>query len=139
MPSIKLTERAIERLKAPDPSGKQRLFWDSELTGFGVLVSGKTNTKSYVIQRDLPNGKSRRITIAQTNVIGLDEARERAKEILAELYAGRDPKAKRGAATLGETLDAYLAARSDLRERSATNYRDAIRLHLADWKDKPLA
>ena len=29
MPRIKLTETAIEKLKAPDPSAKQVLHWDA--------------------------------------------------------------------------------------------------------------
>ena len=40
MPNLKLTKTAITRLKAPDPSGKQTLHWDTELKGFGVLCSG---------------------------------------------------------------------------------------------------
>ena len=79
MPRQKLTVRAIDRLAAPDPSGKQTLYWDTELRGFGVLVSGTTGSKSYIVQRDLPDGRSRRVTIAPVNVLGLDDARERAK------------------------------------------------------------
>jgi hypothetical protein len=40
MATIKLTKRSVEALKVPDPSGKQQLYWDAELKGFGVLVSG---------------------------------------------------------------------------------------------------
>jgi hypothetical protein len=29
MPRIKLTQRAIDRIKAPDPSGRQVLYWDA--------------------------------------------------------------------------------------------------------------
>ena len=43
MPQLKLTEKAIAKLKAPDPSGKQVLYWDTDLRGFGVRVSGTTN------------------------------------------------------------------------------------------------
>ena len=46
MPRLKLTTRAIGRLRAPTPDGRQQLFWDSELKGFGVLLSGVSNTKS---------------------------------------------------------------------------------------------
>ena len=64
MPRLKLTEKSIARLPAPDPSGKQVPYWDQDLKGFGVLVSGKTNGKSFIVQRDLPDGRTRRITIA---------------------------------------------------------------------------
>ena len=60
MPKLNLTERAITQMPAPDPSGKQVLYWDTTLRGFAVLVSGKTNQKTFVAQRDLPNGTTRR-------------------------------------------------------------------------------
>ena len=45
MPKLKLTARAIERLPAPDPSGKQTLYWDTELRGFGVLAREPRQTR----------------------------------------------------------------------------------------------
>ena len=63
MPMLHLTERSIAKLAAPDPSGKQSLYWDATLRGFGVLVSGTTNSRSYVCQRDIGR-RSKRIAIA---------------------------------------------------------------------------
>lgn len=40
MPRVKLTEKTIAKMKAPDPSGRQVLHWDTELRGFAVLCSG---------------------------------------------------------------------------------------------------
>src|SRR3954469_23718336 len=109
MPRLKLTQRAVEKAPAPDPSGRQVLHWDTELRGFGVLCSGKTNAKTYVVQRDLPDGRTRRVTLAAANVIALDEARRRAQAALAELYRGVDPKiAARGSATLRQVLSSTL-------------------------------
>ena len=48
---MKLTERTIKGLAAPDPSGKQKLYWDDEPKGFGVLCSGVTTTKTFILQR----------------------------------------------------------------------------------------
>ena len=78
MPRLKLTTRAIDRLRAPTPDGKQQLHWDTELRGFGVLLSGTSNSKSFVVQRDI-NGKSRRVTVGPTNVLSLEAARTRAE------------------------------------------------------------
>ena len=135
---IKLTERAVERIKAPTGNGKQALHWDAELKGFGVLCSGVSKTKTYVVQRDVA-GRTRRVTIAQTNVLSLSEARRRAEEVLADFYLGRDPKVgRRGSATLRSTLADYLAARKDLRPKSVEDYRGSIERHLAAWLDRPL-
>jgi integrase len=136
---LKLTARAIARLPAPDPSGRQRLHWDSELRGFGVLCSGTTDAKTFIVQRDLAGGLTRRVSIAPANVIDLDEARERARLVLADFYKGIDPKAgRRGEMTLRVALDEYLKSRADLRPGSARAYRDSVEGHLAAWLDLPL-
>jgi integrase len=139
MPVIKLTEKAIARLPAPDPSGKQVLYWDKDLKGFGVLVSGVSTAKTYVVQHLLPSGKTRRVTIAPTNVGKLTEAKKRAQEILSEFYRGIDPKAgRRDRTTLRSALDSYLEARADLKPRSIEGYCESVERHLAPWLDHPL-
>jgi integrase len=135
MPTIKLTERSVERLKAPDPSGKQQLFWCDSLKGFGVLVSGASSTKTFIVQRAI-GGKTRRITIAQTNVLSLNEAKRQAEGVLADFYRGVDPKAgRRSSMTLRQALDAYLAARKTLKEKTAHDYRVGVQRYLAPWLD----
>jgi len=138
MAKTHLTKRAVEQLKAPDPSGKQKLHWDSTLTGFGVLVSGTTTAKSYIVQRDV-GGRTRRVTIGATNVLTLDAARKRAEVVLADFYQGIDPKAgRRGGLTLRKALDTYLATRKDLRPASISGYRTSIENYLTSWLDTPL-
>src|ERR1035437_9553830 len=100
MPTIKLTEKAVEKLKAPDPSGKQVLHWDADLKGFGVLCSGTSNTRTYVVQAAV-SGVPRRTTSGRVNVLKPAPARKDAALQLADLEKGIDPKAtKRGSATL---------------------------------------
>jgi integrase len=139
MPRIKLTVKSVAGLKAPTPTGKQQLHWDSELKGFGLLLSGVSAARTYVVQRDLPGGRTRRVTIGPANVLPLDEARKRAEAVLAEFYLGKDPKSGRnGAATLQETLDEYLKARKNLRPKTISIYTDAIVRCLQPWLQKPL-
>src|SRR5947207_2877546 len=116
MPIIDLTKRAIDRLPAPDPSGRQKLHWDRGQRGFGVLVSGTTATKTFIVQRKIRGSQNyRRLTIDRTDLVSLEQARDRAVALLAAMGAGKDPKAERRAAarravTLGAALDAYLTA-----------------------------
>lgn len=148
MPKLKLTKTAIARLQAPDPSGNQTLHWDTELRGFGVLCSGQTNSKSYVVQRDVKDGaKGRRVTIGATNVFSLDDAREEAVQLIAMMAKGIDPKldvmARRDeqatkSITLRRALETYLAVRKDLRPKTVADYRSFIERYLGDWLDKPL-
>jgi integrase len=144
VPSINLTKREIGKIEAPDPSGKQVIHWDAELRGFGVLASGTTTAKTYVVQRRLPDGKTRRVTIgAVAEFKTVEDARLRAAEQLLDLRQGRDPKAERRKTaardrTLRQWLDQYLTTRKDLRPRSIEEYRGSITRHLGSWLDQPL-
>jgi integrase len=159
MPQIRLTEKSIAKLKAPDPSGRQTLHWDTEIKGFAVLCSGVSNVKTFIVQRSLgTDGPARRVTIGTVRVgleapspeptdgdkpikpkLTLDVARVRAADMLDDLRRGNDPKKKKPvAATLRATLDAYLAARKDLRPASIKAYRTGIERYLASWLDLPL-
>ena len=150
MPRIKLTQKAVDKLRAPDPSGKQVIHWDTEVRGFGVLCSGTTNARSFIVQRDV-GGRTRRLTIEKVprplrpgetredvKGMSLDEARREAEGKLADLGRGIDPKSGRGGGTLRETLAAYLEANHRLAANSRRNYRDFVERHLGAWLDLPL-
>jgi integrase len=137
MPKSHLTERAIGAMAAPDPSGKQKLYWDSDLKGFAVLCSGTTKAKSFIVQRDLASGKTRRLTVAACNEISLEKARDLAGDMLLNLRQGIDPKNKNAAATLQATLEKYLVARRDLSPSSVRVYRQ-VEKYLAEWLELPL-
>jgi integrase len=132
----KITEKAIAKMRAPDPSGKQKLHWDSELHGFGILCSGVSNSRTYVAQRDLPDGRTRRVTVGSVSEISLEVARKRAADTLDDLRRGRDPKKKLG--SLRQALEMYLAARKDLRPASIKVYRTSVEKYLESWLDLPL-
>jgi integrase len=139
MPRCKLTEKTIARLRAPHPSGRQTAYWDAELRGFGVICSGVTAVKSYVCQRDLPGGRTRRVTIAHVSETSLADARERARRLLLDMRSGIDPKHRPAAsATLAETLEQYLASMKELSARSRQIYQARVARHLEPWLSRPL-
>jgi integrase len=142
MPTMKMVKREIERLSAPDPSGKQQIYWatGSDQPGLGILVSGTTNSKSWVVQAKLPKtGIARRMTLGPTAVLSLDEAWEQARPILADIHAGIDPKAKKHKpATVREALEAYLA-NPRLAPKSRRDYRERVEHYLTEWLDLPVA
>src|SRR5438067_13370697 len=93
MATIRLTKRAVEGLKAPDPSGKQTLHWaEGDYKGLGILVSGVAATKSWVVQGKLKTGQTRRLTIGPVAVFSIEEAWAEARGKLADIYKGNDPK-----------------------------------------------
>jgi integrase len=138
---MKLTKTTLKGLKAPDPSGRPKLHFDDDLKGFAVLCSGKTAVRSYVVQRDLPGGKSRRITIGAVNELTIDQARAEAATTLHQLRLGVDPKAERRAKagqdiTLRAAFEEFLAKR-ELRPKTRSNYVESLK-HLESWFDRPL-
>ncbi|MFZ0396700.1 MAG: Arm DNA-binding domain-containing protein, partial [Methyloceanibacter sp.] len=76
-----LTTTNIKDLKAPTESGKQEIAWDTELRGFGLLLSGKTASRTFIVQRDI-GGRTRRVTIGATTEISVAKAREEARDVI---------------------------------------------------------
>jgi integrase len=136
MPRLHLTERAVAKLPAPDPSGQQAYYWDIGLRGFGVLVSGTTAQKSFIVQRDVAS-RSKRLKIGAVAEITLAVARERAREALDDLRQGILPANKADRNTTLRAAAEALVARHDLRPASVRAYRMPLRT-LAAWADWPL-
>ena len=92
----KLTAKAVERLKAPTKSGKQEVAWDTELTGFGVLLSGVTSRRATSCSATLPGGSTRRVTIGDVAELDLAKARDEAADVAPRHAPGRRPQAQGG-------------------------------------------
>jgi integrase len=151
MPTIKLTQAAVERLRPP-ASGRVE-YWDSQLPGFGLRVSAprpgsKDGRRTWQAMYRV-NGRLARETIGTMAVIpNVAEAREIARESLRKAQQGIDPTAERRRAeeaaaheageaavrardTLGSVIDRYLAERAKPRMRP-DYYKEASRALLVD-------
>lgn len=106
--NAKLTAGMVLRA-APAP-GKDRLYvWDTELRGFGLMVTA-AGRKSYVVQYRA-GGRSRRMTLS--GVLRIEDARKEARAILGSVAKGGDPVATKRAAqenTFRETASAISRA-----------------------------
>lgn len=122
MPTVALTDRTIPHLK-PVP-GKQVIYGDRSLKGFGVRVSG-AGQMSYV----LTYGANRqRIKLGDVGIVKLAEAREKARTILAERQLGM--RQASGKETYERALDLFLeAARAKNRERTVRDYTRLLTSH----------
>jgi integrase len=134
---LRLTKTTVEAL-----SPSKNPYWDSDLTGFGVLVSERL-TRSYLAQKRLPDGRQAKVTIGRHGVWTAEKARARAKVLLGQIAAGIDPTADRRAArqaerkrlespTVQALLDRYMHehARPKKRERSVESDRSLINRHI---------
>jgi integrase len=134
MPRVRFTEKSVAKLRAPDPSGRQQLHWDLGLPGFGLLCSGVSDARTWIVK-----GSGKRRKIGRADVMSLEQAKAEARKAMLGLAAGIDPRAKKAsAATLGAICEAYVSLAS-LKPRTAESYRDAVKRYFADWLDKPIS
>ena len=116
-----ISRRTVEALAV----GKDTVFWDSELPGFGVRVypSGR---KVYVVQTRAGGKAAKRVTVGRHGVITAEEARRRAALIVARIKAGEDPAPEplpnrlAGGPTVAELAAAYLEEHVAVRCKPAT-------------------
>jgi len=106
--TMKLTKRAVDALVA----GPERyLAWDIELKGFGVRVSPQ-GRKTYIVRYRTIGGARRMLTLATSEILTTEEAREEARRALARAAMGGDPqrvKAERRAEmTVRELCELYM-------------------------------
>lgn len=158
--AFKLTNTSLMKQCVPPGPGetgaagnpkRQRLYFDSEVKGFGVVVTRNDrsgdHTRTFFIQREV-NGRPRRVTIGRFGDLNADDARKRAQEIVAKMLRGIDPNAeKRRNKARGVNLEAAAedykdkptkrgrSAKSDLTKRN----HDYFLSVLSDWKRRPLA
>ena len=122
-----LSNRMVEKLFVE----KDTVFWDRDLTGFGVRVY-PTGSRVYVAQARGPGGP-KRVTVGRHGVINADEARKRAAMVIARVKAGEEAsKPPGGGPTVAELAERYLEEHVAVRCKpsSASLYRSTIRRHI---------
>src|SRR5262249_42063116 len=97
-----LTASFIKTARA-ETGKERRVYWDANLPGFGLVVTG-AGAKSYCVQYRA-NGRSRRLTL-NGNLI-LADARKVARKHLGDVAKGSDPviERRKQAAAAGDTLE----------------------------------
>ncbi len=127
---INICLRTVEALKV----GKDTLFWDRRLPGFGVRAYA-TGSKVYVVQVR-HEGRSRRIAIGRHGVVTAEAAREEATRLIAGIKSGEEAGApQRGAGagpTVAELAERYLEEYVEVRCKASTVYRvrNVLKNHL---------
>ena len=82
-----LTDNAVSKL---EPKAKRYTLPDPEMRGHYVRVT-PSGAKSYVAVARDPYGKQVWATIGGADVLGIDEAREKARDAIKRIKAGLDP------------------------------------------------
>lgn len=133
---MKLTQTGIARLCVLSAGESDKIFFDDEVSGFGLRVRKGGSRKWVVHYRQ--GGIQRRHTLGLASVLTVEEARRKARKVLVDVDDGKDPAAakvaKRAAAGLifSSVMEDYLAARQrDMKPRSHQECTRHLKLH---WK-----
>jgi integrase len=137
MPRIKFTDRSIQAI---DPSsGGQVEYFDVEgrLPGFGLRVAA-SGRKSWILLYRF-GGHPRRLTLGRYPVLGLADARGRAKEALAAVVGGEDPagtkREARTAITFSDLTEEYIEHHAKPKKRSWRDDERMLQKHVPrEWR-----
>jgi integrase len=159
VPKKELTDTAISKAKPP-PAGKRLIKWDALVPGFGVRITEK-GKKTFVLCKRFP-GKTqpeyRRID--EYPMISLEDAREKAREWVKLIKAGKDPaeeerrrrqaeeqarreaeaaKARADASTYAAAFELYVRKHLARLRSGKDVEREMRRLLMPSWGPRPLA
>ncbi|MDP1692679.1 MAG: integrase family protein [Burkholderiaceae bacterium] len=138
-----LTNLRVDR--ASLPASGQTFVWCSQDHGFGVRLNA-SGTRTFVVQGRV-DGRERRVSIGRRGVFTVDQARDRAREILRSMRMGIDPVAEKEkqahmAVTLRQAIADYGANKRTkngaLKARTQMDINAHSRKSFADWLDKPV-
>jgi len=128
-----LTDKGVAALK---PRSQRYAAPDPQLTGHYVRVQ-PSGAKSFVTVARSPTGKQVWTTIAACDVMGIDEARERAREAIKRVRVGL-PAVEPASASFAEVAEQWLARH--VRPNALRSEKEIVRLlnvHVYPaWKDR---
>jgi integrase len=130
----KLTKRSVDAVPVPVGRNAETVVKDSELPGFGLRVTA-TGGRIYFAEPRLA-GRRRRVRIGRHGVVTAEQAREKAKEILAQTLLGEDiasaRKQARECPTVAQLLEAYSErfAQSHKKPRTLEEDQRMTKLHI---------
>jgi integrase len=108
--AIKLNDYIVRRL--PEPAKGNKIFYDSEVTGFGCRVTA-AGSRAFVLNYRARNRREHRCTIGSFPTWGTVAARKEAAELKKTIDRGGNPvgelKAYRDAPTVNDLADRFLA------------------------------
>ena len=126
---FRLTKRTVDALET---QGKDALYWDRDLAGFGVRVHA-TGRKSYIVQSRGPGGV-KRVTLGRHGEMSCEEARKQATFVIGRIKGGEDPSPKppETELTVAELAERFMSfyVERRLKPGSVVEYRTMLAKHV---------
>ena len=125
----KLIKRTVDALAV---TGKDAIFWDRDLPGFGVRVYA-SGRKVFVVQSRGPRGP-RRATLGHHGGLSADQARKQAADVIDRIKRGKDPfpAPAEPELTVTDLAERYMRGHVavNCREKTQASYRYIIDAHI---------
>jgi integrase len=116
-----LTDRGVAALKPRDKLYAQP---DPQLPGHYIRVS-PSGSKSFVAVTRDPNGKQKWITVGKAHLVGIEEAREKAREIINRVKGGQRVEGPESFQEVAKTwFERHVTAKGLLSGREIRRYLD---------------
>jgi integrase len=137
---ISLTQSRVESL--PIPAAGRVEYRDAKQPGLYLRVTSGGAKSWRLVKRSPKTGKLERITLGAFPAVSVGQARDLARQALAQVIEGQSPmsekkRAKTLETTFGEALDTYLNTRT-LKDSTREDYRRVIRFYVPEWLTLPL-
>ncbi len=140
---VRLTKRSVG---ASRPEARTYILWDADIKGFGLRVT-PAGKRIYLLKYRTKTGRARKPTIGTHGAVTADEARAIAKNWLAEVAKGGDPKADRDAqrsafaveARFRDAVREFINNYAKPRQRTWKETERNLMINCADWLDKPVS
>jgi integrase len=134
---MKITKKAVDAAK--HPAQGQVFLRDDSLHGFALRVT--PGSKTFVLEKEI-HRRIRRMTLGRYGVLTVEQARNQAQAMMADIVRGHDPiaerQARRTAPTFGDLVDLYVARHLPTK-KSRINDEGLLTHHLAHWRGRMLA
>ncbi len=125
---MSITSRTLNNLK---PDAKPYFLRDKLLKGFGVKVNPSGTIKFIAEVRH--DGRTSRKTLGDYGILNLNDARHKASDYILKVKSGQLKKEE----PLDSLFRQYVSG-GRLKQRTITDYQEAIHFYLQDWLNIPV-
>ncbi len=138
--SFNFTKKFLDALCMPE-KGKRLYVYDTKVRGLEMMVTDQ-GAKSFKVYRKF-NNKPIRVTLGKYPEITVEQARNKAQRVIAEMIKGKNPnqekKKLREETTLGEMVSIYMERYSKVRKKTWQYDERDLRRFVGHWFNRNLS
>ena len=138
--NINFIKKTLDSLKLPDKN-KRYYFYDTKIKGLELMVT-EQGTKSFKVYRKF-NGKPVRVTLGKYPEMTIENARNEAQRVIADMISGKNPNEEkkniRSEITFGEIFKIFMERHSKVMKKTWKADEGEIKRFLSAWFNKKLS